>query len=85
MGIEILIGVLVAGLAFVTVMAAYLGTLGLFGASGVMRCAQCGHLTLTSSSTPPSSCHRCRQSHSVHRFVSQHWGSGRGSTPGLTH
>lgn len=48
MPIEVVTGVLVGLLAVVTVLAAYIGILGLVNAVTLVRCKTCGHLEIRS-------------------------------------
>jgi len=68
----IVISVLVAALAVVTVVALALGVLSMLGAVRLARCSACGHLTVTDTRTAPGSCPQCRHEHLTHPLASLH-------------
>ena len=78
MVLEILTSALVVVLAVATVIAAFVGLLGVAGALRLLRCEQCDHLVVTSALRPPGTCAYCRHDrlfHPVHAM--HHWSAHR--------
>jgi DNA-directed RNA polymerase subunit RPC12/RpoP len=62
----------VAMLATAATAAIYLGLLNWMGAFFVVRCAECHHLTFSSSNRPQESCPHCRHPVLMHPIHSLH-------------
>jgi DNA-directed RNA polymerase subunit RPC12/RpoP len=69
---EVLTVILIAVLALGASAAIYLGVLGLLGGFYFVRCAQCGHLTLSATRRPKASCVHCRHPVLMHPFHAVH-------------
>lgn len=63
MAIYIVIAALVGLLAVVAIYALAVGLLAAGGLVRMMRCANCGHFTLSGMSARPRSCPYCRHEH----------------------
>ncbi|MCV7280327.1 hypothetical protein H7J88_11770 [Mycolicibacterium flavescens] len=70
--LEVVIMVLIAALAAVSVAAIYVGLLNWMGAAFVVRCATCHHLTLSSSNGSRESCVHCRHPALLHPIYARH-------------
>jgi DNA-directed RNA polymerase subunit RPC12/RpoP len=57
---------LVIALAVATLIAAYIGLLGISGALRLARCDRCGHLVVTATGAPPGACAYCRHDRLMH-------------------
>jgi len=68
--VEVLAGVLVAGLLVATTVMAYVGMLGILGGVRFVRCDHCRHLGLTSPLDPLRSCTYCRHGLLLHPLTS---------------
>lgn len=66
MVVEIVLGVLIAVLGVATIVAAYVGILGMMGAAPLHRCDQCGHLCLTARIRSAGDCGYCRHDRLLH-------------------
>ncbi|AMO62873.1 Uncharacterised protein [Mycolicibacterium phlei] len=69
---EISTVILIGLLATATVAAIYIGLFGLMGAAYMVRCANCHHLTLTSSRQSPQACVHCRHPALLHPVYTLH-------------
>lgn len=58
--VDVILGILVLGLAVATVYMAIFGGMGALGIVRYRRCPDCGHLTLTSAVGRPDPCGHCR-------------------------
>lgn len=61
----------IAVLAAAATAAIYLGLLNWIGALYVVRCAECHHLTFSSTNRPQESCLHCRHPVVMHPFYSR--------------
>jgi DNA-directed RNA polymerase subunit RPC12/RpoP len=59
-------------LAAASTVAIFVGLLGMVGQFFVVRCASCGHLTVSSANRPRESCPRCRHSMLLHPLHAAH-------------
>lgn len=66
MPIEVITAILVTALGIATLVAAYVGILGLVGALVIQRCARCGHMCIRASSPSPDGCGYCRHDRLLH-------------------
>lgn len=57
---------LATALALATLIALYLGLLGLTGALHWTRCERCGHLLVSATSTARNDCRYCRHDRLLH-------------------
>ena len=74
MAIYIVLVALIGLLAIASSIALAVGLLGVGGLVRLMRCARCGHLTLTDLRSPPASCPYCQHEHLTHPFAALHRG-----------
>jgi DNA-directed RNA polymerase subunit RPC12/RpoP len=64
--VEDVIAALVTALGLATLIALYLGLLGIAGALQWTRCERCGHLVVTATSTALSACAYCSHERLLH-------------------
>ena len=76
MAYEISALVLIGLLAAAAVAAIYIGLLNWMGASYVVRCATCHHLTLSSTNRSRETCVHCRHPALMHPIYAMHHHAG---------
>ena len=69
---EVLTITLIAVLGLAATAAIYVGVIGLLGGFYFARCAQCGHLTFSTTKWPTRSCVHCRHPVLMHPLHAAH-------------
>ena len=74
---EVFTFAVIAILATAATAAIYLGLLNWMGAFFVVRCAECHHLTFSSTKGSPESCAHCRHPALLHPIYARHHAGAR--------
>jgi DNA-directed RNA polymerase subunit RPC12/RpoP len=69
---EVLTVILIAVLALGATLAIYIGVIGMLGGFYFVRCADCGHLSLSATKWPRNACAHCRHPVLMHPLHAVH-------------
>ena len=70
--VDVLTAALVLVLGIVTMMAIYIGIMGMLGVTRLTRCDTCGHLGVTPADEPLLTCTYCRHERLLHPVHAMH-------------